>query len=128
MKIYITLFIVAFSFACSSNQTASSNAEKTTYTPQDKLDRTAEQLAEQEKHDKWKREREAQLKKFNEMEAMRLAAIRRCEADKLKKPADTNSDTDDAPKAKQLSCEEQHPPIFERDAVSAGPGDAGKAP
>lgn len=80
------------------------------YKPPAKLEPPAN-AAEQAKHEKWKLEREAHLKKVNDLEKKRLEAIRKCEADR-RKPRPANAEPEDEP---QLSCEEQHPPIYERE-------------
>ena len=116
MKIYTLFLIALLSFACNANrQTATNSNPKTTYTPPEKLAQPPEYLAEQAKHEKFEKDREEYLKKVNELEKQRLEAIRKCEAAKFKKSRVTNTNTNaEAPESK-LTCEEQHPPIFEKD-------------
>lgn len=122
MKIYILLALALLSFACNNRrQTASANSDqqKTTYTEPEKLEQAPEYVAEQAKHEKWKEERDAYLKRINDLEKKRVEAIRKCEADRLKpRPANANTEVDE-PDAKQLTCEEQYPPVFEKDLYKA---------
>ncbi len=110
MKIFILLIVIS-SFACTRTETANTNAANMEYKEPARLTPPVN-AAEQAKHEKWKLEREAYLKKVNDLEKKRLDAIRKCEADRRKpKPANSESEVDDS----QLSCEEQHPPIVEKE-------------